>query len=314
MKLFYFHDADGNFGDDMNRWIWDALLPGFRDWRDDTTLIGIGTILNTQLALPEGRKLVLGSGTGYGSLPELEPADMWDVRAVRGPLSAARLDLPNEKGIVDPAMMLPRLAEFSEVAKTGTKPLFIPHCSNDTRHDWVRICDAIGVEFVSPRGDARIIIQKIAEAPLVLAESMHAAIVADAFRTPWVALSVAGTVNKPKWMDWAESVKVDLNVVELFPELSSGMMVIRSLKKGATKREDSAQTSRRLASGQPRSLVKRLRLRSRYLVERIAIKSRLKRTLLEKQSLSEQSVLTAKQDAFQKVLYQTQADYSDSTS
>ena len=28
MKLCYYHDNEGNFGDDLNAWLWSKLLPG----------------------------------------------------------------------------------------------------------------------------------------------------------------------------------------------------------------------------------------------------------------------------------------------
>ncbi len=29
MKLYYYKDVIGNFGDDLNSWLWDALIPNF---------------------------------------------------------------------------------------------------------------------------------------------------------------------------------------------------------------------------------------------------------------------------------------------
>ena len=46
MKLAYFRDPKRNFGDDLNPWLWDQLLPGLiDDVDDDRFLIGMGTIL-----------------------------------------------------------------------------------------------------------------------------------------------------------------------------------------------------------------------------------------------------------------------------
>lgn len=318
LDLYYFHDPDGNFGDDINAWIWDALLPGFRTWRADTTLIGIGTILNTQLALPEGRKMVMGSGTGYGHLPPLEPADMWDVRAVRGPLSAERLGLPAEKGIVDPAMMLPRLAEFSDIARDGAKPILIPHCSNTERHDWDAVCARAGIAYVSPRGEARGVIREIARAPLVLAESMHAAIIADAFRTPWIAVSISGTLNRPKWLDWAESLDIDLTVHELFPELSAAIARVRGFKARLTGKSagaggapsgDPRAQGQVQGQGQGRSATKSLQLAIRHGVEKVGIVARLRRALKQPTTLSDAARLADRQDAFEAMLAQVRADY-----
>src|SRR6478735_6808648 len=96
MKAYYWESDHGNFGDDLNLWLWDELLPGFRDVHPDVLLVGVGTVLNPVL-LPAGqKKLVVGSGYGYGTPPDICDTDEWDVRAVRGPLTAEKLGLPDD--------------------------------------------------------------------------------------------------------------------------------------------------------------------------------------------------------------------------
>ena len=46
----------------------------------------------------------------------------------------------------------------------------------------------------------------IAAADLVIAESMHAAILADAFRVPWVAVTTSDAINSFKWNDFVQSL------------------------------------------------------------------------------------------------------------
>ncbi len=58
MKLYYFIDPSGNFGDDLNPWIWDRLLPDFFDQNADTLFIGIGTLLNHRIPYA-AKKIVL---------------------------------------------------------------------------------------------------------------------------------------------------------------------------------------------------------------------------------------------------------------
>ena len=63
MKLHYFKAPNGNFGDDLNPWIWNRLAPDLLDGDPATLFVGIGTLLNDQL--PSARHTVV-FGTGAG--------------------------------------------------------------------------------------------------------------------------------------------------------------------------------------------------------------------------------------------------------
>ena len=63
MKLHYYRDAWGNFGDDLNPWLWPRLLPGHFDRRGDELVLGIGTVLNHR-APRAPVKQVFGAGAG----------------------------------------------------------------------------------------------------------------------------------------------------------------------------------------------------------------------------------------------------------
>jgi succinoglycan biosynthesis protein ExoV len=257
LELLYFKTAGGNFGDDLNQWFWDEVLPGWRTWAPDTVLVGIGTILVKGL-LPEGRrKLVLGSGVGYGEIPDIHSnPDEWDIRCVRGPRSASALGLPPAKGLIDPAVLLPEFREFSGLGR-GQDCIFIPHHGSLGLLDWNRICEGTGIIPVSPAGDAKTIIRRIATARSVIAESMHAAIIADAFRVPWRSVAISRAFNAFKWQDWAESVEVDLQVTRFFSSLRDVQSLlgrIRSPGRALPQRSGSTRSEGRSAKRSPRVL------------------------------------------------------------
>ncbi|TCV73671.1 succinoglycan biosynthesis protein ExoV [Neorhizobium sp. R1-B] len=205
MKAYYWESHHGNFGDDLNLWLWDFLLPGFRDVHPDVLLVGVGTVLNPVL-LPSGqKKLVVGSGYGYGTPPETGNAAEWDVRAVRGPLTAQKLGLSLDMGVTDPAAMIADMPEFQNVPKIHKKT-FIPHWESAEYGMWGAVCEPVGLTYLDPRGEAKSVIRHIAQSELIVAESMHGAILADAFRVPWVAVSTSRSINNFKWNDWASSV------------------------------------------------------------------------------------------------------------
>lgn len=207
MKLYYWESQHGNFGDDLNRWLWDFLLPGFREVHPDTLLVGVGTVLNRAL-LPDGtRKLVIGSGFGYGKPPNMKDSVEWDIRSVRGPLTAAKLGVAPQLGIIDPAVMVADMPEFQNLQKLF-KRSFVPHWESAIRGLWPAVCELVGLTFIDPRGEAKEVIRKIAQSELIVAESMHGAILADALRVPWTPVTTSNSINSFKWNDWAQSLGV----------------------------------------------------------------------------------------------------------
>lgn len=205
MKLYYWQSRYGNFGDEMNHWLWDFLLPGFREVHPDVLLIGVGTVLNRELLPSAARKLVVGSGLGYGTPPDISAAQGWDLRCVRGPLTAERLGLDPECGVIDPAVMVSEMPEFQNLPKT-IEALFVPHWRSAVNGAWSVAAEAAGLTFISPCEDAKTVVRAIAQARLVVAESMHAAIIADALRVPWIPVKSSRDINDFKWRDWAASV------------------------------------------------------------------------------------------------------------
>ena len=208
MKPYYWESQHGNFGDDLNLWLWDFLLPGFREVHRDVLLVGVGTVLNSALLPKEGRKLVLGSGFGYGSPPDMRDRDLWDIRCVRGPLTAEKVGVREELGIVDPAVMVADMPDFTGQPKRY-KRAFVPHWESAVAGLWPAVCKAAGLDYIDPRGEAKAVIRKIAQSELIVAESMHGAILADAFRVPWVAVTTSANINSFKWRDWAATLGVE---------------------------------------------------------------------------------------------------------
>jgi succinoglycan biosynthesis protein ExoV len=209
MKPYYWESHHGNFGDDLNLWLWDYLLPGFRDVHPDVLLVGVGTVLNPALLPTDQKKLVIGSGYGYGEPPDITQPD-WDVRCVRGPMTAAKLGLSPDKGITDPAALISDMPEFQGLPKIHKKT-FIPHWESAEFGMWPSVCEPAGLTYLDPRGEAKAVIRHIAQSEMIVAESMHGAILADAFRVPWIAVSTSRSINNFKWNDWAASVGATYN-------------------------------------------------------------------------------------------------------
>lgn len=226
MDLYYCNTRDGNFGDDMNAWFWDALIPDRAALDPGVTLIGIGTIISRKHLAGKSRVVIAGSGVGYGVADPLNRQGV-DVAWVRGPRTASALGLPPQKAITDPACAVVRLGLFERRPKTARR-LFIPHrITAGLALDWSRIGRETGLEVVSPKLDAHTVIQSIADADLVVTESMHGAILADAFRTPWIAIAISHHFNEFKWGDWADSMETPLRLHTALAEARGAYFALR---------------------------------------------------------------------------------------
>lgn len=210
MKLFYWDKPSvRNFGDELNPWLWEKLLPGAFDGNPDVLFVGIGTLINTSVP-PARRVLVFGSGVGYNA--PAKPDQSWKFYCVRGPKSAASLGLPPETGIVDPAVYIQR---FVKPATTKTsRCAFIPHWRT-THFAWEPLCAELGITYIDPCGSIDQVMKAIGETELLLAEAMHGAIVADALRVPWVGVRSGSQVLPFKWEDWCQSIGVSYNPQQL---------------------------------------------------------------------------------------------------
>jgi succinoglycan biosynthesis protein ExoV len=206
VKIHLVDQVRGNFGDELNRWLWNRMLPDIWDDADDGTLfVGIGTILDR--TLPPARVcIVFGAGVGYNAAPAdiSSSSARWRIYGVRGPLTARALKLDKRLAMTDPAILLATLPEFKGLKRRGV--IFIPHWKSVRYGYWQEICKSLGIEFVDPCQDSRWVVARIASAEKVVAESMHAAIIADAFRVPWIPVALSREVSPFKWVDWAASL------------------------------------------------------------------------------------------------------------
>lgn len=215
MKLSYYTGPVPNFGDELNPWMWQQLLPHrFLDDDPSELFIGIGSIISDEWPA-EATKHVLGSGYGgYTAAPDLHDGS-WNVVFVRGPRTAHRLGLPPETAICDSAVLL-RTTTLPPAA-TGIDVAFMPHFHSLERGHWPEACRMAGIRMIDPRDDVETVLAQIRGARVLITEAMHGAIVADALRTPWVAVRPIHGANSDKWLDWAEALSIDLRVHSLPP-------------------------------------------------------------------------------------------------
>lgn len=202
MQLYYYKDKEGNFGDDLNPLIWGHFIPELLDETSDTLLIGIGTLLNN--TLPSARKrVVFGSGHGYGALPAID--NTWQFYCVRGPLTARKLGLSPKLALTDPALLTTQLVH-SQAPTPVHNVAFIPHHGSKAKGNWQTLCQLAGIHYIDPASSPLDVVAQIRNSELVVCEAMHGAIIADAFRVPWIPVKCYDHILDFKWHDWCESV------------------------------------------------------------------------------------------------------------
>lgn len=124
----------------MNLWFWDDVMPAWREIQPDTTLSGIGTLINRSMLSGRGKTLVCGSGAGYGVLPT-KGLENVTFAWVRGPRTAEVLGLDAGIAITDGACLVADLPRFEDRRRVARQR---PSLSSDvvlaSRTDAIRHC------------------------------------------------------------------------------------------------------------------------------------------------------------------------------
>lgn len=232
MKLMYFQDSRGNFGDELNPWLWSRLFgdyisdcghhgeqmpgdSGASHRADELLFYGIGTILDDRIP-KQPQKIIFGSGFGYGRKPE--NLGRCELFFVRGRKTAEVLGLDADKALTDPAILLRRFFPLVAARDKCHQISFMPHHTTTAGGFWQRACTALGIHYIDPLGfDIEAVVKDISASHLLIAEAMHGAIVADTFRVPWIAVSSVRETNTFKWQDWCGSLNLDYSPVKLTP-------------------------------------------------------------------------------------------------
>ena len=250
MKILQFQGKHPNFGDELNTWLWPKLLPNFFDEDESTEFIGIGSTIG-DAPKTAARKVVCGAGyvSAYHERPDITHGE-WDVAFVRGPRTANTLGLDPKLALGDSAILLRTVKNFE---KTNPQNIsFMPHWESMERGNWEAVCKAAGIHLIDPRKPVVKVMEELLASKLVIAEAMHGAIVADAFRIPWVPVVPLNAVHRDKWYDWAESLDLTLTPQRLWPskltELSLESMAAPTQNAAVEVTEHYAPKRRSLAS------------------------------------------------------------------
>lgn len=233
MKLYYYQRPDkvSNFGDHLNPWLWNQLLPGIFDENETTAFVGIGTLLNNLLPdrlAKAGRIVVFSSGVGYAKgLPVID--DFWKIYCLRGLLSAQKLGVPDQLAVTDGAILVRRV--FKPSGHKANRFAYMPHI-NHVKYDdavWKLLCEQIGFKYIAPHWPTEQVLSAISQTEVLLAEAMHGAIIADALRVPWIPIRTSARILTFKWQDWCSSINVEYQPIYVTSLLDLDLPVARDI-------------------------------------------------------------------------------------
>ncbi|WP_332671498.1 polysaccharide pyruvyl transferase family protein [Aromatoleum sp.] len=234
MKLYYYKDPRGNFGDDLNPWLWSRLLPDVLDGDDSTLFVGIGTLLNHRL--PDAPvKHIFGSGYGYGELPRIDGRFVF--HAVRGYGTARMLGL-SEKTVVTDAAVLLKTVAFERAPAARHRIGFIPHCQSSRYFDWESVCAELGFKYISAEWDVDTVLREMTSCEALVCEAMHGAIAADTLRIPWIPVSCYDYISSFKWEDWLSTLELPYaparitSLYDIERSFSPGLKIKNHVKRG----------------------------------------------------------------------------------
>lgn len=214
MKLCYHkvHNGKKNFGDDLNPWLWEQLISDVLDDDESTAFVGIGTLLNDNLpnrTRKACKRVIFSTGVGYGKgLPVIN--DSYKIYCLRGPLSAKALGVSTELAVTDGALLV------RQVFKNSNRKLhrfaYMPH-HELAGEGWNLVCKQLNFAYIDPGWSTDQILSSISQTEILLTEAMHGAIIADAFRVPWIPVITNPSILQFKWQDWCQSLGVEYRPV-----------------------------------------------------------------------------------------------------
>jgi len=208
MNIIYFKSDIGNFGDDLNPWLWEQLFGDFSSYKKDLDFIGIGSILDTRIN-SDNAKLVFGSGVRDFDFDINEISNL-EISFVRGPISSRLTN--NSNYITDAAYALRLLPQKNYTKKYKTS--IIPYFRHAYQFNWKLFEKFTGIHVIMPTQPVEKVIEEINQSENILAVAMHGAILADIYRVPWMRVKFSkhghesALTSELKWNDWLRSIDI----------------------------------------------------------------------------------------------------------
>jgi succinoglycan biosynthesis protein ExoV len=109
----------------------------------------------------------------------------------------------------------------------------MPHHQSMPKADWASLCERVGFHCIDARKSVETVVRELQETELLLTESMHGAIVADALRVPWVPVRLYPRFTLFKWQDWTQSMQLPLKIYDVQPVYARSPAISKRLTNTA---------------------------------------------------------------------------------
>jgi pyruvyltransferase len=177
----FWHLGSPNFGDDLNPELLAHFLgrPVYRHKSQNSPhILGVGSIL--ERANPQS--IVIGSGFIRGD-SKLAAAPL-AVFTVRGELTKNKLGVEEDILLGDPGMLMPSLLNIPHAPVCDLA--IVPHV--DSYQFYLKQFGS-ACKVIDPSGSVRQVVSDIASAEVILSQSLHGLVMADAMNIPnlWLA-------------------------------------------------------------------------------------------------------------------------------
>lgn len=194
LKVYWWRGGPnaGNFGDQLNRFICEAVHGANVQWAPpgSSDLIAIGSVLEPWFWKPSGtaeayKGTIWGAGRMSGIASIAFPKA--NIVALRGHLSRHSLDATCPVG--DPGLLVPLLKSELPTRRRTYEVGIVPHWT-ERDSELVRRLDGLSpqVKVIDPCAPVMEVIEKILSCKRILSSAMHGLIVADALGVPnrWI--------------------------------------------------------------------------------------------------------------------------------
>lgn len=205
----FWHVGTPNFGDDINPSFFEALsgrrLRLATD-RRQPHFLGIGSILQSATEA----SVVLGSGLLVPERPAMPPT----VVALRGQLSRRALGIAGDVPLGDPMVLVNLLV----TPEGGDDIGLVPHVGSLPR---LRKLVPAGIRLIDVSRDPWRVVRDIGRCRIVLSQSLHGLIVADAFEIPniWIGPAPDMAGGSFKFEDYFSTLDAPKDAHEITSEL-----------------------------------------------------------------------------------------------